>query len=79
MRALICIPCLLTGETEIHSHRKNGILVSPFDLNLYAKELSRMMTDTETLKEMANNAYTDVKKFSVQNIADQWEKLFNEL
>lgn len=38
-----------------------------------------MMTDTETLKEMANNAYTDVKKFSVQNIADQWEKLFNEL
>lgn len=65
--------------TDIISHKRNGILVSPFDLDCYAKELSRMMTDTETLKEMANNAYTDVKKFSVQNIADQWEKLFNEL
>lgn len=65
--------------TDIISHKRNGTLISPFDLDKYAKELSKLMTDTAVLKEMAHNAYTDVRKFSVQNIADQWEKLFNEL
>ena len=65
--------------TDIISHKRNGILVPPFDLNLYAKELNKLMTDNATLKEMAHNAYIDVKKFDVQKIADQWEKLFNEL
>lgn len=65
--------------TDIISHKRNGILVPPFDLDRYAKELSELMTDNATLRKMAHNAYTDVRKFSVQNIADQWEKLFNEL
>lgn len=67
------------SATDIISHKRNGILVHPFNLDNYVKELSMLMSNMETRQEMAQNASLDVKKFSVQNIVDQWENLFNSL
>ena len=45
----------------------------------YACELSGLMNDSDKLKNLANKAMQDVKRFSVQNVVDQWERLFNSL
>ena len=65
--------------TDIITHEANGILVPPFDMNRYARELSSLMTDTDKRTRLASQAMHDVKRFSVSNVVDQWEALFDSL
>ena len=65
--------------TDIITHDVNGILVPPFDMNRYARELSSLMSDTDKRTRLANQAMHDVKRFSVANVVDQWEALFDSL
>lgn len=65
--------------TDIITHEANGILVPPFDMNRYARELSSLMTDTDKRTRLAQQAMHDVKRFSVSNVVDQWEALFESL
>lgn len=65
--------------TDIITHDVNGILVPPFDMNRYARELSSLMTDTNKRTRLANQAMHDVKRFSVTRVVDQWEALFESL
>ena len=63
--------------TDIITHGKNGLLVSPFDTKRYAQELSSLMSCPDRLNSLAQQAMHDVKRFSVSNVVDQWEDLFN--
>lgn len=65
--------------TDIITHDKNGILVPPFDMERYARELSSLMTDTDKRTRLASQAMHDVKRFSVANVVDQWEALLERL
>jgi glycosyltransferase involved in cell wall biosynthesis len=65
--------------TDIITHDVNGILVPPFDMDSYARELSSLMTDTDKRTRLACQAMHDVKRFSVANVVDQWEALFDSL
>lgn len=65
--------------TDIITHNSNGILVPPFDMKRYSSELSLLMNDSDRLNRLAHMAMHDVERFSVSNIADQWEQLFNSL
>lgn len=65
--------------TDIITHDVNGILVPPFDMERYARELSSLMTDTDKRTRLAHQAMHDVKRFSVANVVDQWEALFDSL
>lgn len=65
--------------TDIITHGENGILVPPFDMDCYARELSSLMTDTDKRTRLAHQAMHDVKRFSVANVVDQWEALLDEL
>lgn len=65
--------------TDIITHNVNGILVPPFDECLYAHELSFLMNDSAQCTRLALQAMHDVKRFSVSNVVDQWEALFDEL
>ena len=65
--------------TDIITHEANGILVPPFDMNRYARELSSLMTDTDKRTRLAHQAMHDVNRFSVANVVDQWEALFESL
>lgn len=65
--------------TDIITHGENGILVPPFDMDCYARELSSLMNDTDKRTRLAHQAMHDVKRFSVANVVDQWEALLERL
>lgn len=64
---------------DIIEHGRNGVIVKPFDIKAYTRELCRLMDDTEYREKLAANARQDVQRFSVEKVADQWEELFNEV
>lgn len=64
--------------TDIIDDGRNGVLISPFSIKEYSKKLRKLMDNPDLLKQMSDNAREDVKKFSVDNVVDKWEELFNE-
>ena len=57
----------------------NGVLIKPFDIDAYAKALSRLITDTDLREKIVMNGSESVKRFSLENTLQQWNSVFNEL
>ena len=57
----------------------NGCLIPPYDLKQYAIRLSDLMSDGKMRRKISMAAIEKVKKFSVKNVADQWEQLCRSL
>lgn len=64
--------------TDIIDNGRNGILIKPFSVKEYIKDLRRLMDNPAVLKQMSEYAQQDIEKYSVTNIVDKWEKLFKE-
>lgn len=65
--------------TDIIDDGRNGILVPPFSCKRFAQEMKVLMGDEELRVQMSKACVQSVKRFDIQNIADQWEKTFNRL
>lgn len=52
-----------------------GILVAPEDITGFTEALERMMRDTNLQKSCAARALESSKRFDLQTILDQWEKV----
>lgn len=61
---------------DIIEHGRNGLLISPFNLNELECSLRLLMTNNEIKEEMSKNARVDVQRFSIDKVCDMWEKLF---
>lgn len=57
----------------------NGILVEPFDLETYARELLSIMTDTERRKQIQQNVIEKSKSYSPEVIGQEWIALLDKL
>lgn len=64
--------------TDIIDDHKNGILIPPFDIENYVKELSKLMVDKEYRDDLAKSAMEKSKKFSIDRIGKKWERLLLE-
>lgn len=64
--------------TDIIEDGRNGILVKPFSIRHYVKELRRLMDNPDLLNRMAANAKQDIEKYSVEKVVDCWELLLKE-
>lgn len=64
--------------TDIIENGRNGVLIKPFSIKEYIKELRRLMDNPALLKQMSEYAQQDIEKYSVENVVDKWEKLFKE-
>lgn len=64
--------------TDIIDHGRNGILVKPFSIKQYEKELRRLMDNPDLLKRLSENAIQDIKKYDIEQVVSQWEELFEE-
>lgn len=64
--------------TDIIDNGRNGILIKPFSVKEYIKELRRLMDYPTLLQQMSEYAQQDIEKYSVENVVDKWEKLFKE-
>jgi len=56
----------------------DGILIPPYDEQIYAQELKRLMTDCDRLTSMSCHATESVTKFSIDKVIDKWIQLLDE-
>lgn len=64
---------------DIIDHNKNGILVEPFRINLFAEELKKLMGDEKRRETMSLAAVEKSKEFRIDKIGEDWINLFKEL
>lgn len=77
-----CIPFTFNNygaAHEIIDDGINGCLIPAFNLKEYASRMSQLMSDDDLRTKMSQAAMEKVKMFSVEKIADKWEKLFTSL
>ena len=63
----------LSGPCEIIENGVNGILVENQNINKLAESVVSLYGNKERLREIGQNALQTVEKYSLKNIADQWE------
>lgn len=76
------VPFAFDSYSAVHDiieDNKTGILVTPFSIKEYANKLALLMSDEDARIRMSENCMKDVTRFSLDNIVDQWEKLFHSL
>ena len=76
-----CIPFTFNygSSSDIVDNGVNGYLIRAYNLRAFARRLSVLMSDVEKQQRMAMSSYHHSKKFDVENIVSQWEKLFCEI
>ena len=77
-----CVPFAFQSYAsvgDIIDDGKNGVLVKPFDCDLYAKKLAHLMTNDTLRREMAVNAIEKAREFSREKIYGQWIDVFHSL
>jgi glycosyltransferase involved in cell wall biosynthesis len=77
-----CVPIVMDSVSVFHDiieNMQNGILTPNNDLEEFTEGLCLLMDDAELREKMAKNGMESVKKFSVENIVNQWEKLFEDI
>lgn len=77
-----CIPFTFSNygaAFEIIDDGVNGCLIPAFDIKKYANRLSELILDHSKRIQMSAAAMEKVQKFSVKNVANRWEELFQQL
>ena len=64
---------------DIITDGQTGYMVPAFKKNQFISKLTRLMTNASLLEEMAKNCIIHSKRFSVETIANQWIKLFDQI
>ncbi len=65
----------MTGPAEIISDNENGYLVEPYDTDIMAERILKLMNDNELREKFSKNSEKDMYKFSQDNVINQWIKL----
>ena len=58
---------------------KNGLLISPYDCNKYAKELLRIALDTQQLALMSAMSLIKAKDYDMEKNSSGYQQLLEEL
>lgn len=76
------VPFAFDSYSAVHDiieDGRTGVLVTPFSIKEYADKLTLLMQDEEERDRMSENCIKDVTRFSLDNIVNKWESLFNSL
>ena len=69
-------PC---GPKDIVSHDEDGLLVPSGDIEKLTNSMSQLMDSYELRHQMAKNAIGNVRRFQIDEIADKWQLLFEDV
>ena len=69
-------PC---GPKDIVSHDEDGLLVPSGDIDKLANAMIQLMDSYELRHQMAKNAICSVRRFQIDEIADRWQLLFEDV
>lgn len=75
----VAFNCSAGVEDILSPNGINGILVPPFDLDTYAKELERLMNNDDERIKMAKAALAKSKEYSLDVVGKKWLDLFSSL
>lgn len=64
---------------DILTHKENGLIIDPFNIDEYAKNLKKLIREDGKRMDMAREAINSSRKFSIENTGNQWVELFYEL
>ena len=64
---------------DIVEDKKNGFVIPPFDLSVYASRLSLLMKDSRLCARLAENAQEKVLEFDIEKVGEKWIDLFKFL
>ena len=67
------------GPRNILTDGENGFLIPPFDVDAYAEKLIRLILDELLRREIGANARKSSQRYAIDDIANQWKQLFEEL
>jgi len=77
------VPCVAyackCGPRDIIVDGKNGYIIEEGDKETFAQRLVELMKNDELRQEMAGNAKESSRKYSVDNIMEQWLALFSKM
>ncbi len=68
-----------TGPVEIINDMEDGLLSEYLNIDDLANKMIVLIKDFKLRSEMGNRAKKNINRFSMGNIMDKWENLFNEL
>lgn len=77
-----CVPIVYdsyASAKDIIDSGVNGILIPPFDEEIFKKELLTLMNDGQKCKAMSINAITTGMKYLPENIVPKWENLIDSI
>lgn len=75
-----CIPVVYGSYSAVYDIIDNGvsgIIVPPFNQEIYINELEKLMNNVEQSKKMADKAYEKTTCYSIERILPLWEELLN--
>lgn len=75
----IAFGCSEGVKTILEPNGVNGLIITPFNLNEYAKSLEHLLSDYSYRKTLQKNIINKSKEYSPENIGKKWIELFNKL
>ena len=63
---------------DIIDNEINGLLIPPFDTEIFAEKLSSLMSDKRRLATLSSGAKEKAYKYSIDVIGKEWIALFNK-
>lgn len=67
------------GPTALIEDGQNGYLIPPNDIQGMAEKIIYLLNNPQRHKEMSHQAYYGEKSFSMENVANQWSKLLQDI
>lgn len=67
------------GPRNIITNNQDGILVKAFDVDDYAHQIMRLITDDDMRNRMGRMAQKTSSNYDLDHIAGQWKNLFDEV
>ncbi|MEG1575026.1 MAG: glycosyltransferase, partial [Bacteroidales bacterium] len=77
--AAIAFDCSAGVREILSPQNENGVLVTPFNTGEYVQKLSELMRNDMMRRNIQENGYESVKRFSPRNTVRQWEDLITKL
>ena len=67
------------GPRSIITNGEDGFLIPPFDIDMFANFLMRLMSDDDLRKSMGEKGKQNSRRYNIDIVGQQWKQLFDEL
>ena len=67
------------GPRSVITNGEDGFLIPPFDVEMFANSLMRLMSDDDLRKSMGEKGKQNSQRYDIDIVGQQWKQLFDEL